>query len=90
MMIYPYTCNEILERTSVAIIRFLDKNNNCYQVSTPDTPILIYLDPKEKKLLQKSTKGKCIILIDKNLSQEETDIKTQNLNTVDIPRTMNG
>lgn len=73
----------------MAIIRFLDKNKACYQVSPPETPVLIYLNPEEKKTLLASKDGECLFLIADNLSTEEARQVIEALNTTDDVKTMN-
>jgi len=70
----------------MAIIRFLDKENHCYQIHTPDTPILIFLSENEKKKVQDSPKGECVMLVDSTLTEEEIATKVAALNTKDDPR----
>jgi len=72
----------------MAMIRFLDNNKRCYQVHTPETPVLIYLSPKEKKMLIEAPEGQCMMLINNKLPENEIEERRIALNTKDQPKIM--
>lgn len=72
----------------MAIIRFLGKNDTCFQVHTPETPILIFLTNEEKKKMLETPDGQCLMLLDGRLSEKETKTKTKLLNTKEDPQMM--
>jgi hypothetical protein len=73
----------------MAIIRFLGKDNTCYQVSTPKNPVLIYLTPDERQMLAGSKEGDCLLLINNNLSEQDAEQVIEGLNTKDPVKTLN-
>jgi len=72
----------------MAIVRFLDKNNQCYQVQAPENPVLIYLTPNERKQIMESPVGQCLMLIDGQLPQNIVDEKIAALNIKEQPKTL--
>lgn len=72
----------------MAIVRFLDKTNNCYQVNAPDQPLMIYLNKDEKKMLQESKDGECLYLFDSSVSEVVTEVQKECLKTTEKPRMM--
>ena len=61
----------------MALIRFLNKQGKCCQISSP-TPILIYLNSTEKELLSQTKIGECLFLVDKT---QDVDKQLEELNT---------
>jgi len=72
----------------MAIIRFVDKNNECYQVQSPENAILIYLTTKERQQILAGDESQCLMLVDGRLSPEDTQAKVEALNTKDQPKTL--
>jgi len=64
------------------IVRFLDKKNNCYELSSPENPMLIYLNDAERKKILNTVQGECVIFANSNDSSEQVN----HLNTTDQPK----
>jgi len=64
----------------MAIVRFLDKNQNCYQVSPPSANMMIYLNPEEKRKLLETKDGEVLYLVDAKLIDPQVKIIKDALN----------
>jgi hypothetical protein len=67
------------------IIRFLDSKGRCCQVTTPETPTLIFFNKNERKALLSMNPNDCMISIDKNIPFEEQEDIRKRLNMKEEP-----
>ena len=72
------------------IIRFLDNKDRCMEVTTPETPVLLYMTPSEKAMMNAGEAGDCLFIIDNQHNEEETKSIMDKLNTKDNPIRMKG
>lgn len=67
------------------IIRFLDAKGRCCQVTTPESPTLIFFNRNEREALLSMRENECMITIDENIPFEEQEDIRKRLNTKDEP-----
>lgn len=67
------------------IIRFLDSKGRCCQVTTPESPTLIFFNEDEREVLLSMPPNECMISIDKNIPFEEQEDIRERLNTKEEP-----